>query len=58
MKENENNKEVLFNHAILLIQFLKKNDEGLEIIKKLKFLGIPEEGRRKFQDLQALAERK
>lgn len=58
LKENNNNKDVLFNHAILLIQFLKKNEEGLEIIKKLKFLGIPEEGRKRFQDLEKLAEKK
>lgn len=58
LKENSNSKEVLFNHAILLIQFLKKNDEGLEIVKKLKFLGIPEEGRKRLQDLQAMAEKK
>mgnify|MGYP006077421999 CR=1 FL=1 len=58
LKENSNSKEALFNHAILLIQFLKKNDEGLEIVKKLKFLGIPEEGRKRLQDLQAMAEKK
>lgn len=58
LKENANSKEVLFNHAILLIQFLKKNEEGLEIVKKLKFLGVPEEGRKRLQDLQAMAEKK
>ena len=58
LKENTNSKEVLFNHAILLIQFLRKNEEGLEIVKKLKFLGIPEEGRKRLQDLQAMAEKK
>jgi Flp pilus assembly protein TadD len=58
LKENANNKEVLYNHAILLIQFLKKNEEGLEIVKKLKFLGVPEEGRKKIQELQTLAEKK
>lgn len=58
LKENNNDKSVLFNHAILLIQFMKKNDEGLEIIKKLKFLGVPDEARKKFQDLQAMVERK
>lgn len=58
LKENSNNKEVLFNHAILLIQFLKKNEEGLEIVKKLKFLGVPDEGRKRLQELQTLAEKK
>ncbi|MBL7556839.1 MAG: tetratricopeptide repeat protein [Bdellovibrionaceae bacterium] len=58
LKENSNSKEALFNHAILLIQFMKKNEEGLEIVKKLKFLGIPEEGRKRLQDLQAMAEKK
>jgi hypothetical protein len=37
---------------------LKKNEEGLEIVKKLKFLGVPEEGRKKIQELQTLAEKK
>lgn len=58
LRENSNNKEALFNHAILLIQFLKKNEEGLEIVKKLKFLGVPEDGRKRLQDLQAMAEKK
>jgi Flp pilus assembly protein TadD len=58
LKENSNSKEALFNHAILLIQFLKKNEEGLEIVKKLKFLGIPEDGRKRLQDLQVMAEKK
>lgn len=58
LKENANDKNVIFNHAILLIQFLKKNEEGLELIKKLKFLGVPEEGRKRFQELQTMAERK
>lgn len=58
LKENSNSKETLFNHAILLIQFMKKNEEGLEIVKKLKFLGVPEEGRKRLQDLQAMAEKK
>ncbi len=57
-KENSNNKEVLFNHAILLIQFLKKNEEGLEIVRKLKFLGVPDESRKKLQELQTMAEKK
>ncbi|MBL7545469.1 MAG: tetratricopeptide repeat protein [Bdellovibrionaceae bacterium] len=58
LKENSNNKEVLFNHAILLIHFLKRNEEGLEIVKKLKFLGVPEEGRRRLQELEKIAEKK
>lgn len=58
LKENANDKGILFNHAILLIQFMKKNEEGLEIVKKLKFLGVPDEARKKFQDIQAMAERK
>ena len=58
LKENGNDKGILFNHAILLIQFLKKNEEGLDIVKKLKFLGVPEESKKKFQDLQTMAERK
>ena len=35
-----------------------KNEEGLDIVKKLKFLGVPEESKKKFQDLQTMAERK
>ncbi len=58
LKDNGNDKGILFNHAILLIQFLKKNEEGLDLVKKLKFLGVPEDAKKKFQDLQTMAERK
>lgn len=58
LKENPNNKEILFNQSVLLVQYLKKYEEGIEIIKRLKFLGLPDEARKKIKDLESMAERK
>ena len=55
LKENSSNKEVLFNFSILLIEHLKKNQEGLEVLQKLKFIGIPEQSRNKIQELELMA---
>lgn len=55
LKENSSNKEVLFNFSILLIEHLKKNQEGLEVLQKLKFIGIPEQSRNKIQELELIA---
>lgn len=57
IKENNNSKEVLFNYSILLIEHLKRHQEGLDYLQKLKFIGIPEESRAKVQELEVLARR-
>lgn len=55
LKENNNSKEVLFNYAILLIEHLRRNQEGLDYLQKLKFIGIPEDSRSKIQELEVMA---
>lgn len=55
LKENNNSKEVLFNYSILLIEHLKRNQEGLEHLQKLKFIGLPDDSRGKVQELEAMA---
>lgn len=55
LKENNNSKEVLFNYSILLIEHLKRNQEGLDHLQKLKFIGIPDDSRSKIQELEAMA---
>jgi Flp pilus assembly protein TadD len=39
LKEQSANKEIMLNYAILLIDHLKKNKEGLDVINRLKFVG-------------------
>lgn len=55
LRENSSSKEVLYNFSILLIEHLKKNQEGLEVLQKLKFIGIPEQSRNKIQELELIA---
>ncbi len=55
LKENSSSRELLFNFSILLIEHLKKNQEGLEVLQKLKFIGIPEQSRNKIQELELIA---
>lgn len=55
LKENNNSKEVLFNYSILLIEHLKRNQEGLDHLQKLKFIGFPDDSRGKVQELEAMA---
>ncbi len=43
LKLDDGNKEAVFNLAILLVEFQNKNQEGLDFINRLKFLGpLPE----------------
>lgn len=55
LKENNNNKDVLVNYSILLIAKLAKYNDGLEVIQRLKFLGVPDESRSLIQDLESKA---
>ena len=45
LANQQSNREILMNYAILLIDNLKKYDEGLDVVNKLKFIGPPEESR-------------
>lgn len=52
IKLNENNKDVMLNYAILLIDHMKKNQEGLDLLNKVKFLGPSPEARNKINLLE------
>jgi Flp pilus assembly protein TadD len=49
---NPNSKELMLNRAILLIDHLKKNDEGLDLLNKVKFLGVSNEARNRINVLE------
>lgn len=36
---DQNNKEIIFNYSILLIEQLNRNQEGVDLLDKLKYLG-------------------
>lgn len=52
LKEDSNNKDALYNYATLLIEHLNKNQEGLDIINRLKFVGGPSETRNQIITLE------
>lgn len=52
LKDNANNKEVLFNYAILLVDHMKKYQDGLEVINRLKFVGGPADSRNRIIALE------
>jgi Flp pilus assembly protein TadD len=52
---SSNNKDLMLNYAILLIEHLKKYDEGLDILNKLKFLGPSTEARNRINVLEKTA---
>lgn len=46
------NKDLMLNYAILLVDQLGKNQEGLEVINRLKFLGPTQEARNRINILE------
>jgi Flp pilus assembly protein TadD len=52
IKEQNNNRELLLNHAILLIDHMNKTKEGLETLNRLKFIGPPSESRNRIIALE------
>ena len=52
LKEQSNNKDILLNHAILLIEVLNKYKEGSEVLNRLKFVGGSSEQRSRIKDLE------
>ena len=49
---NGDNKEIVVNYAILLIDHLNENKEGLDLINKARFLGISPEARNRINTLE------
>ena len=52
LKLNENNKDVMLNYAGLFIEQLNQNQEGLDLLSKVKFLGPSPEARNKINVLE------
>lgn len=52
LKDSANNKEVLFNYAILLVDHMQKFQDGLEVINRLKFVGGPADSRNRIIALE------
>lgn len=52
IKDQSQNRELLFNYAVLLIDNLKKPKEGLDILNRLKFVGPTQEQRSRIKDLE------
>ncbi len=52
LKDQSNNKDILFNQAILLIEVLKKYKEGSDVLNRLKFVGGTSEQRSRIKDLE------
>lgn len=52
LKQENNNSEVLYNYATLLIDHMKQYNDGLEIINRLKFVGGPEDTRNRIIALE------
>jgi Flp pilus assembly protein TadD len=52
IKKQPSHREALFNFAILLIEDMKKYNEGLEIIQKLKLFGGPGDSRNRIIALE------
>ncbi|MBC7467126.1 MAG: tetratricopeptide repeat protein [Bdellovibrio sp.] len=52
LKDNASNKEAMLNFAILQIEVLQKNKEGLDLLNRLKFVGAPLEARETIKSLE------
>ncbi|MGE0632299.1 MAG: tetratricopeptide repeat protein [Pseudobdellovibrionaceae bacterium] len=56
LKEQPSNKEAMMNYSILLIDQLNKPQEGLDLLNKLRFIGIPTESRNRVKELENKAQ--
>ena len=52
MKENPNSKEIMYNNAIAQIDYLNQPKVGLDILNRLKFVGVPEDVKNEIKDLE------
>ncbi len=55
LKDSPNNKESMYNYAILLVERMGKYQEGLDLINRLKFVGGPADTRNKIIALETKA---
>ena len=52
LKDNPSNREAMLNQAILLIENMQKNKEGLDLLNRLKFVGAPQDSRELIKSLE------
>lgn len=55
MKENPGQRDIMLNYSILMIDHKRKFREGLDLINRLKFVGVPMESRNLIKDLESKA---
>lgn len=55
LKESPSNKEVLFNLAVLKIRHMNKPNEGLELLQKIRFMGVSGDLKNKVNALETRA---
>jgi Flp pilus assembly protein TadD len=58
LKQSPNNREILFNMAVLYIEHAKKQAQGLDTLAKMKFMGLSGELRNKVNELENRAKLK
>lgn len=51
-KENPNSREIMYNNAIAKIDYLNQPKEGLDVLNRLKFVGVPDDVKNEIKDLE------
>lgn len=51
-KENPNSREIMYNNAIAKIEYLNQPKEGLDILNRLKFVGVPDDVKNEIKELE------
>lgn len=51
-KENPNSREIMYNNAIAKIEYLNQPKEGLDVLNRLKFVGVPDDVKNEIKDLE------
>jgi tetratricopeptide (TPR) repeat protein len=52
LKQNPSSRDIMLNYSVLLIDGQNKFKQGLDLINRLKFVGIPAESRNLIKDLE------
>jgi len=52
IKENPSERDIMLNYSILLIDKKGKYKQGMDLLNRLKFVGVPEESRNVIKDLE------
>lgn len=55
LKNNPGKPDIMLNYSILLIDHKQKYREGIDILNRLKFVGVPSEARNLIKDLESKA---